>query len=234
MLNGYKFRLYPDDAQARVLLGWIGCQRLIYNAKVQEDRYFRRFARRMVGTAGESIPVDQQYSQFITERTAFLRDVPSQVLRNGAVKFRQAYARFFKQLGGRPKFKKRGGRQAVWLTGELFQFLPVENLRNDAANGYQLVVGTPQCPVGVLRYRAHRPHALPASIHRSVDGGLGGCPLLRTIAPSRSPEPTPMRRRSGLPRICDTCPQLNVRPAPSAETAASPSRSRPPTARCMT
>ena len=171
MLNGYKFRLYPDDAQARVLLGWIGCQRLIYNAKVQEDRYFRRCARRMVGTAGESIPVDQQYSQFITERTAFLRDVPSQVLRNGAVKFRQAYARFFKQLGGRPKFKKRGGRQAVWLTGELFQFLPVENPRNDAADGYQLVVGTKQCPVGVLPYRVHRPHALPASIHLSVDGG---------------------------------------------------------------
>ena len=56
----------------------------------------------MTGTAGEPIPVDQRYSQFITERTAFLRDVPSQVLRNGAVTFRQAYARFFKQLGGRP------------------------------------------------------------------------------------------------------------------------------------
>ena len=59
MLNGYKFRLYPNSEQEQTLFQWIGCQRLIYNAKVQEDRYFRRLARRMVGTAGERIPVDQ-------------------------------------------------------------------------------------------------------------------------------------------------------------------------------
>ncbi len=40
MLNGYKFRLYPNAKQEQILLRWIGCQRLIYNAKVQEDRYF--------------------------------------------------------------------------------------------------------------------------------------------------------------------------------------------------
>ncbi|WP_081503409.1 helix-turn-helix domain-containing protein [Sulfobacillus thermosulfidooxidans] len=38
MLNGYKFRLYPSPEQEPILLQWIGCQRLIYNAKVQEDR----------------------------------------------------------------------------------------------------------------------------------------------------------------------------------------------------
>ena len=65
MLNGYKFRLYPDSEQQQTLLRWIGCQRLIYNAKVQEDRYYRRFQQRMVGTAGIEVPVDQQYSRFI-------------------------------------------------------------------------------------------------------------------------------------------------------------------------
>ena len=84
MLNGYKFRLYPNPEQQQILLQWIGSQRLIYNAKVQEDRYYRRFQRRMVGTAGTEVPVDQKYSRFITERTAFLRKVPSQILRNGA------------------------------------------------------------------------------------------------------------------------------------------------------
>ena len=124
MLNGYKFRLYPNPEQEQILLQWIGCQRLIYNAKVQEDRYFRRFAQRMVGTAGEKIPVDQEYSRFITEKTAFLKRVSSQILRNGAVKFKQAYSRFFQKLGGRPKIKKKNGRQAVWITDELFQFIP--------------------------------------------------------------------------------------------------------------
>ncbi|WP_051005428.1 hypothetical protein [Sulfobacillus thermosulfidooxidans] len=57
---------------------------------------FRRFQRRMVGTVGEDIPVDQQYSRFITAKTAFLRQVPSPVLRNGAVRWRQAYQRFLR------------------------------------------------------------------------------------------------------------------------------------------
>ena len=88
MLNGYRFRLYPNPEQQQILLRWIGCQRLIYNAKVQEDRYYRRFQQRMVGTAGMEVPVDQQYSRFISDNTAFLKQVPSQILRNGAVKFR--------------------------------------------------------------------------------------------------------------------------------------------------
>ena len=64
----------------------------------------------MIGTVGYEIPVDQQYSRFINDTTTFLHEVPSQVLRNAVVKFRQAYQRFFQKLGGRPKLKKKGGR----------------------------------------------------------------------------------------------------------------------------
>jgi putative transposase len=170
MLDGYQFRLYPNPEQEQILLQWIGCQRLIYNAKVQEDRYFRRFARRMVGTAGEPIPVDQQYSQFITDKTPFLKQVPSQILRNGAVKFRQAYQRFFKKLGSRPKIKKKSGRQAVWITDELFQFIPLIDEAGVIAS-YQLILGTKKFPVGVIPYVAHRPHDVPPSIHIAVEGG---------------------------------------------------------------
>ena len=171
MLNGYKFRLYPDAEQQQILLRWIGCQHLIYNAKVQEDRYYRRFQRRMVGMVGKDIPVDQQYSRFITDKTVFLKQVPSQILRNGAVKFRQAYQRFFKKLGGRPKLKKKLGRQAVWITQELFEFLPhIEDPIGDIGS-YQFTVGTEKFPVGVIPYVAHRSHAVPVSIHIAVEGG---------------------------------------------------------------
>ena len=173
MLNGYPFRLYPNPEQEPILLQWIGCQRLRYNAKVQEDRYCRRFARHMVGTAGMPIPVDQEYRRFITERTAFLRTVPPQILRNGAAKFRQAYQRFFKKLGGRPKIKKTSGRQAGWLTKELFVFIPpIEE--TGAIASYQLSLGTKKFPVGVLPYMAHRPHSVPSSLHIAVAGGRWG------------------------------------------------------------
>ncbi len=58
MLNGDKFRLYPNPEQEQIVLRWIGCQRLTYHAKVQEDRYVCRFAQPMVGTAGEPVPAD--------------------------------------------------------------------------------------------------------------------------------------------------------------------------------
>ncbi len=171
MLNGYKFRLYPDAEQQQILLQWMGSQRLIYNAKVQEDRYYRRFQQRMVGTVGEEIPLDQEYSRFITERTAFLRQVPSPILRNGAVKFRQAYSRFFQKLGERPKIKKKTGRQAVWVTQELFEFIPPIDDQIGEIGSYQLALGTEKFPVGVIPYVAHRSHAVPASIHIVVEGG---------------------------------------------------------------
>ncbi|PSR21079.1 MAG: hypothetical protein C7B45_12305 [Sulfobacillus acidophilus] len=161
MLNGYQFRLYPDPAQQQILLRWIGCQRVVYNATVQEGRHFRRFSQRMVGTAGEKVPVDQEYSRFITERTVFLRQVPSQVLRNGAVRFLQAYQRFFQKLGG---------RQTAWLTAELFQFIPVTDAVTGAVTGYHLQAGTDKFPVGIIPYVAHRPHAPKVSIH---DDGQG-------------------------------------------------------------
>lgn len=171
MLDGYRFRLYPTREQERTLLRWIGCQRLIYNAKVSEDRYYRAFQHRFVGLAGEAVPVDQEYSRFKTEQTAFLNEVPSQVLRNGAVLFKQAYQRFFARLAGRPTFKRRSGPQAVWLTSEMFSFEPEADPETGEVHRYRLWIGTQKVPVGEVAYIAHRPHGVPASIHVSVKAG---------------------------------------------------------------
>ena len=89
-MDGYRFRCYPTDDQARTLRQWIGCQRFIYNAKVGEDRYFRRFAKSALALTGTPIPIDQTYAPFKTDLTPFLADVPAVVLRNGAVRWKQA------------------------------------------------------------------------------------------------------------------------------------------------
>lgn len=170
-LTGYRFRLYPTKEQERTLLRWIGCQRLIYNAKVSEDHYFRTFQRKALSLTGHEVPVDQKYSHFKTELTPFLREVPSQVLRNGAVLFMQAYQRFFQGLGGRPKHKRRSGKQSVWLTEELFSFVPEFDPETGEVRRYRLHVGTQRFPVGEIPYKAHRWHGVPASIHISVHGG---------------------------------------------------------------
>lgn len=171
MQTGNRFRCYPTPAQAQTLLQWIGCQRHIYNAKVAEDRYFRRFAHQSLMHTGEFAPIDQQYSQFKTELTPWLSDVPSQVLRNGAVLWKQAYKRFFQKLGGRPTIHKKNGKQSVWLTGELFAFKPVVDVSTGEVTRHELHVGTAKHPLGMLAFKAHKDYKVPASLHISIHGG---------------------------------------------------------------
>ncbi len=171
MQIGNRFRCYPTPAQERILLQWIGCQRHIYNAKVREDQYFRSFARKSLQHAGQHAPIDQQYSQFKTELTPWLSDVPSVVLRNGAVLWKQAYGRYFSKLGGRPVIHQRHGKQSVWLTSEVFRFIPVVDTEMSEPAGHQLHLGTKKFPVGILAFKAHKAYQLPASLHVSIHAG---------------------------------------------------------------
>jgi putative transposase len=171
MQIGNRFRCYPTPEQAQTLLRWIGCQRHIYNAKVREDRYFRAFARKSLQHTGQYAPIDQQYAHFKTELTPWLFDVPSVVLRNGAVLWKQAYSRYFTKLAGRPVVHKKHGKQSVWLTSELFEFAPKIDQSTGEVTGHQLHVGTKKLPLGILAFKAHKAYQVPASIHISVHAG---------------------------------------------------------------
>jgi putative transposase len=168
MQIGTRFRCYPTPAQEQTLLQWIGCQRFITNAKVGEDRYFRCFARKSLSHAGEFAPIDQQYSQFKTENTPWLSEVPSVVLRNGAVLWKQAYSRYFLKLGGRPVIHNRNGKQSVWLTSELFPFVPVIDTETGEITGHRLHLGIKKFAVGELSFVAHKAYKVPASLHVSI------------------------------------------------------------------
>jgi putative transposase len=170
MQIGNRFRLYPTREQAQVLYRWIGCQRFIYNSKVGEDRYFRTFARKSLALVGQHGPIDQKYAQFIGEDTAWLKDVPSVLLRNGATLWKQAYSRFFKGLGDRPGIHAKTGKQSVWLTSELFRFQSVTDEGGEVVDR-KLILGTKKFPLGEVALRAHRVFDVPASIHVSVHAG---------------------------------------------------------------
>ncbi len=153
--NGYQFRLYPSREQAQILLRWMGCQRVIYNAKVTEDHYFRRFRNKTLTLTGVQTPIDQTYAQCITSETAFLREVPATVLRNGTAKWVQGYTRFFAHLGGRPTIYQKSGKQSVWLTSDLFQYLPKVDKKTGEVLGHTLHIVTKKFPVGEMEFVAH-------------------------------------------------------------------------------
>ena len=146
---------------------------------MREDRYYRAFQRRFLDFAGVHAPVDQAYAHLVgdgagneEENTTWLRQVPSQVLRNGAVRFYQGYQSFFKGLARRPTVQSRHGVQSVWLTSELFSFEPARIDADGVVTDWRLLLGTKKFPCGELRFVDHRPGwAPPASIHVSVNAG---------------------------------------------------------------
>jgi transposase len=121
---GVKFRAYPTQEQKKILSKWIGCARFIYNAKCDEDRYHYAFSKQALSLVGQKPKIDQAYAQFKSkELSPWLYEVPSQILRNASYRWFEGYQRTFKGLGGRPQKKSKHGRQGVWLTSELFEFV---------------------------------------------------------------------------------------------------------------
>lgn len=169
-LNGVKFKAKPTSEQKRVLSQWMGAARFIYNAKCDQDQYYRTFLKHSLSLTGEKVPIDQTYSQFKTQLTPWLKDCPSQILRNSAVRWYEAYQRFFQGLGGRPTKKKKGTRDSIWLTRELFQIEIVFD-EETKHKSYQLFIGTKTNNIGNLSFVAHRDFFEPNSITISKKNG---------------------------------------------------------------
>lgn len=122
MLTGIKLRANPTPIQRETLSRWMGCSRVIWNAKVDEERYYRTFARKYY-SVGTYAPTDQTAAHFKdAELTPWLSECPSQIIRNTAVNWYNTYRKFLKGICGRPKRHPKTDRGSIYLTRELFRF----------------------------------------------------------------------------------------------------------------
>ena len=156
--SGVRFLALPNAQQAATLRRWIGCQRYIFNAKVEEDRLFaaqrQMMLREDVGAVIRT-PLDRLYAQFKDDNlTPWLSEVPSQVLREGTYRWFNAKQRHLKGLAHAPKKRSPHDFNSVMLCSDLFKFTK-EN---------RLIIGTAKFPVGVLRFKAHRTFGSPKMI----------------------------------------------------------------------
>jgi putative transposase len=155
---GVKFRAYPTNEQVKVLSQWIGCARVIYNCKVAEDNQnYLSFKE-----TNEKSSVNQAYSHFKTEEREWLHQCPSQILRNASSTWYTAKQRFFKKIAGNPTKKKKGIKDTVLLTSELFSFKDKINIDNSLEK--QLFIGTKKNQIGILKFKAHREFGTPQQI----------------------------------------------------------------------
>ena len=157
MLTGIRYRAYPNTKQAETLSEWIGCAKLIWNAKCDEDRYLSTFAKKYLPVGTFPKP-EQSYAQYKSDDTKFLRECPSQILRNSSVIWFNTYQKFLKGSCGKPRRKKYGRVCSIWLTKELFSL-------KKCGRTWELHIGTPTNDLGVIVLKWHRkPVSMPKSI----------------------------------------------------------------------
>lgn len=164
MVVGRQFRIYPNSAQAQSLNQWIGCQRVIRNAKIEETFnawQHRQSKRSDTPEAEDKGYFDQSFSQFKTADKPWLREVPSQILRNGVYRAKAAFTRYWKRLASRPVVRGRQSRESVLLTNELFRI-----------EDGKLFIGTKTKVIGWVRWKPHRDFKTPSmlTITRCGDG----------------------------------------------------------------
>jgi len=171
--SGVRFPAYPDREQAGALARWIGCQRFIYNGKVDEDRLFAAQRRMLLRDDPDAIgktPVDNTTAQFKTELSPWLKDVPSQVLRQAVCRWRTAKQRQLTGLAKAPRRRNRTNFTSVRLDADMFAFQE----QVDAATGeitHELHLGgTGKFYLGVLRFKAHRAYGIPKMLTISRTG----------------------------------------------------------------
>lgn len=160
---GITFRAYPNKEQKLTLSQWMGCSRFIYNAKCDELQYHTKFRNNSLQLTGELVPIDQTYAQFKTEDTIWLKQCPSQILRNSAYRWNESYWNYRKGVTkGLPKHKKKSGKQSIWLTNELFKLESFVNENNETA--YKLFIGTKTKNISYLEFVPTREFKQPNSI----------------------------------------------------------------------
>ena len=159
MLMGIRLQAHPTSQQKLVLSQWVGCARFIWNAKCDEDRYLGSFARKYMPT-GTYAPIDQKFSQYKDDDLSpWLRECPSQLLRNSAVNWFQTYQKFLKCECGKPKRKKKSDGGSIHLTKEVFKFESCED------GVTRLFIGTKTNNIGYLSIKNHAPYETPKSIY---------------------------------------------------------------------
>lgn len=165
MLTGIKLRANPTPHQKQILSQWMGCARVIWNGKIDEEKYHRTYARKYCAI-GTYPPIDQKAAQFKSkELTPWLSDCPSQILRNSAVNWYQTYQKFMKGLCGRPRRKAKTDKGSVYLTRELFNF---EHCHD---GNIRLFIGTKTNNIGYLSFKAHREFESPNSLYVRKERG---------------------------------------------------------------
>jgi len=118
LIKGFKFRIYPTEAQKELLNNTFGCCRYVYNRLLAEAKAEYEAYKESCKTPGDTEHKRPSVSGYdlvkkltlikSQEETSWLNNVSSVALQQSAIHLGNAFKNFFKGKGY-PKFKKKRG-----------------------------------------------------------------------------------------------------------------------------
>ena len=175
--HAYKFRIYPTEAQQRLLRRTFGCCRLVYNLALEQRR---TFGGRAFGGKRRSITYNSAANELkaLKAEAPFLVDAPHHCLQQTLHDLDDGFQRFFLGIAGYPKPRKKFANESCRFP--------------DMA---QVFIGRGQVKLpklGVVKMRMHRPlRGKLNSITISLDGGMWFA-AIQVTSQVNAPEPRPI------------------------------------------
>ncbi|HDR7224722.1 TPA: transposase, partial [Bacillus toyonensis] len=112
MINkAYKFRIYPNKAQATLINKTIGCSRFVFNHFLSLwDNAYRETGKGLAyGTCSAKLPA-------IKKEFVWLKEVDSIAIQSSVRNLADAYTRFFKKQTSAPRFKSKKNNVQSYTT----------------------------------------------------------------------------------------------------------------------
>lgn len=112
MLKAFKYRIYPNKEQQKLIQKTFGCCRFVYNQTLA-------YRKELYETKKESMSkfdCNNYVTRILRKRYEWLQDVDKFSLTNAVFNMDSAYRKFFKEHSGYPKFKSKRNHKKSYKT----------------------------------------------------------------------------------------------------------------------
>ncbi len=130
MINkAYKFRIYPNQAQAILIKKTIGCSRFVFNHFLSLwDNAYRETGKGLTyGTCSAKLPAMKK--EFV-----WLKEVDSIAIQSSVRNLADAYTRFFKKQTSAPRFKSKKNNVQSYTTKQTNENITILGKRLSCRN----------------------------------------------------------------------------------------------------
>lgn len=114
-MKAYKTEIKPNQEQIKLIDQTIGVTRYVYNLFITKNQ--NRYKRNLSFMSGYN------FSKWINNRHSkekkWIKDVPSKAVKQAIMNADNSYRKFFKQLTGYPKYKKKSLNGSFYLIGTI-------------------------------------------------------------------------------------------------------------------